>query len=137
MKTFDATITASITMSVEAESKTHALAKVKRTVPSGVFSKSGRMLYAITIDDIHLTEIGIMDGSTSHRKELVDKINECYATRGDSFFEIVKLLSKRDRDEFNDSIDANTASAKDIAYYYLHAIADDLDLETIINYCRI
>ena len=76
MKTFDATVVALLTMSVSAESKEHAIAKVRDAVPSGVFSKSGRMLYAITIDDIHLTEIGIMDGSTSHRKELVDKINE-------------------------------------------------------------
>ena len=47
------------------------------------------------------------------------------------------MLAQRDVDEFDDSIDINTASIKDIAYHYLHAIADDLDLQTIINYCRL
>jgi hypothetical protein len=137
MKTFDATITASITMSVSAESEGHAIAKVRDTIPSTVFSKYGsRMLYAITIDDIHLTEIRIMDGSTSHDKRLVNLINQCYAERRDAFFEIVGLLSKRDVDEFDD-FDTNTASPYDLAERYLHAIADDLDLQTIINYCRI
>lgn len=137
MKTFDATITATITMSVSAESKGHAIAKVRDTIPSAVFSKRGnRRLYAITIDDIHLTEIRIMDGSTSHDKKLVNLINQCYAERRGAFFEIVGLLSKRDVDEFDD-FDTNTASPHDLAERYLHAIADDLDLQTIINYCRV
>lgn len=137
MKTFDATITASITMSVEAESKTHAIAKVKNTVPSGVFSKSGRMLYAITIDDIHLTEVSIMDGSTSHDRDLIMQINKCYVKSRELFYDIIRLLSNRDADEFDDSIDLVNDNIKDIAYYYLHAIADDQDLQTIANYCRI
>lgn len=137
MKKFDATITATITMSVSAESEGHAIAKVRDTIPSAVFSKYGsRMLYAITIDDIHLTEIRIMDGSTSHDKKLVNLVNQCYAERRDAFFEIVGLLSKRDVDEFDD-FDTNTASPYDLAERYLHAIADDLDLQTIINYCRV
>ena len=136
MKTFDATITASITMSVSAESEGHAIAKVRDTVPSGVFSKSGRMLYAITIEDIHLTEIRIMDGSTSHDKELVRLVNRCYIERRDAFYEIVRLLSSRDVDEFED-FDTNTASLYDLADRYLHAIADNEDLITIIHYCRI
>lgn len=138
MKTFDATITASITMSVSAESEGHAIAKVRDTIPSAVFSKYGsRMLYAITIDDIHLTEVSIMDGSTSHDKVLIMQINQCYAQRQDLFYDIIRMLAQRDVDEFDDSIDTNTASIKDIAYHYLHAIADDLDLQTIINYCRL
>lgn len=137
MKTFDATIVATITMSVSAESEGHAIAKVKDTIPSAVFNKYGsRMRYAITIDDIHLTEIRIMDGSTSHDKKLVNLVNQCYAERREAFFEIVGLLSKRDVDEFDD-FDTNTASLHDLAERYLHAIADDLDLQTIINYCRV
>lgn len=137
MKKFDATITATITMSVNAESEGRAIAKIKDTIPSKVFNRfGGNMLYAITIDDIHLTEIRIMDGSTSHDKRLVNLINQCYAERRDAFFEIVGLLSKRDVDEFDD-FDTNTASPYDLAERYLHAIADDLDLQTIINYCRV
>lgn len=138
MKTFDATIVASITMSVSAESEGHAIAKVRDTIPSAVFSKYGsRMLYAITIDDIHLTKVSIMDGSTSHDKDLIMQINRCYAQRQDLFYDIIRMLAQRDVDEFDDSININTASIKDIAYHYLHAIADDLDLQTIINYCRL
>lgn len=138
MKTFDATIVATITMSVDAPSFATAMDKVKNTIPNAVFSKqSGTMLYAISIEDIHLTEVSIMDGSTSHSPRLVELINQCYVERKDLFFEVVRLLAQRDRDEFDDSIDANTASIKDIAYHYLHAIADDQDLETIINYCRL
>lgn len=137
MKTFDAMITATITMSVQAESKASAIAKVKKTVPTGVFSKSGRMLYAISIDEIHLTETRIMDGSTSHDKTLIESVNRCYAHRNELFYEIIRLLADRDIDEFDESIDTNTASMKDIAYHYLHAIADDEDLRTIIYYCRL
>ncbi len=137
MKTFDATITATLTMSVTAESEGCAISKVRNTIPSAVFGKQNKgMLYAINIDDIHLTEIRIMDGSTSHDKRLVSLINQCFVERRDAFFEIVGLLSKRDVDEFND-FDTNTASPYSLADRYLHAIADDLDLQTIVNYCRI
>lgn len=138
MKTFDVMITATITMSVDAESEGHAITKIKSTIPSKVLGAHyKRLLYAISIDEIHLTETSIMDGSTSHDKDLIMQINICYAKKRDLFYEIIKLLSSRDRDEFDDSIDANTASMKDIAHYYLHAIADDQDLQTICNYCRV
>lgn len=140
MKTFDATITATITMSIEAPSFASAMDKVRDTIPDAVFSKQsgGKLLYAITIDDIHLTEVSIMDSSTLHDKDLIMQINMCYAQRRELFYEIIHLLAKRDVDEFdNNIIDVNTASIKDIAYHYLHAIADDQDLQTIANYCRI
>jgi hypothetical protein len=138
MKTFDATVVATITMSVQAPSFVSAMDKVRDAIPSSVLAKnSNKLLYAISIEDIHLTEVSIMDGSTSHSPRLVELINQCYVERQDLLFEVVRLLAQRDRDEFDDSIDANTASIKDIAYHYLHAIADDQDLITIINYCRL
>lgn len=138
MKTFDATIMATITMSVDAETKGGAMDIVHFRLPSQKLCPyDGRVIYHLTIEDIHLTEVSIMDGSTSHAPRLVKLINQCYVARKDLFFEVVRLLAQRDRDEFDDSIDANTASIKDIAYHYLHAIADDQDLETIINYCRL
>ena len=137
MKTFDATIVATITMQVNAETKKDAMDIVHFRLPSQKLCPyNGSVIYHLTIEDIHLTEISIMDGSTSHDKRLVNLINQCYAERRDAFFEIVGLLSKRDVDEFDD-FDTNTASRHDLAYRYLHAIADDLDLQTIINYCRI
>lgn len=136
MKTFDATITATITMKVDAETKEEAIGKIKRTIPTrGVHSKSGRTLYTIIVEDVHLTEIRIMDGSTSHNPKLVELINMCYVERRDALYEIVKLLSSRDIDEFED-FNTNTASTYDLTYRYLEAIADDQDLITIINYCR-
>lgn len=138
MKTFDATITATITMSVDAESEGHAITKIKSTIPSKVLgARNKRLLYAISIDEIHLTETRIMDGSTSHDKTLIESVNRCYAHRNELFYEIIRLLADRDIDEFDESIDTNTASMKDIAYHYLHAIADDEDLRTIIYYCRL
>lgn len=138
MKTFDATIVATITMSVDAETKKDAMDIVHFRLPSkNLCPYNGRVIYHLTIEDIHLTEVSIMDGSTSHDKDLIVQINTCYAQRRDLFYEIIRLLAQRDVDEFDDSIDVNTASIKDIAYHYLHAIADDQDLQTIANYCRV
>lgn len=138
MKTFDATITAIITMSVDAETEKDAMDIVHFRLPSKkICPYDGRVVYHLTIDDILLTEVRIMDGSTSHDKDLIMQINTCYAQRRELFYEIISLLAKRDVDEFDDSININTASIKDIAYHYLHAIADDQDLQTIANYCRV
>ena len=138
MKTFDATVVATITMSVDAPSFATAMDKVKNTIPDAVFSKQkGKMLYAISIEDIHLTEVSIMDGSTSHDKDLIMQINKCYVKSRELFYDIIRLLANRDADEFDDSIDLVTDNIKDIAYHYLHAIADDQDLQTIANYCRV
>lgn len=138
MKTFDATVVATITMSVDAETKKDAMDIVHFRLPSKTLCPyNGRVIYHLTIEDIHLTEVSIMDGSTSHDKDLIVQINTCYAQRRDLFYEIIRLLAQRDVDEFDDSIDVNTASIKDIAYHYLHAIADDQDLQTIANYCRV
>lgn len=138
MKTFDATIMATITMSVQAPSFASAMDKVRGTIPSSVLAKNpSKLLYTISIEDIHLTEVSIMDGSTSHDKDLIMKINKCYVKSRELFYDVIRLLANRDADEFDDSIDIATDDIKVIAYYYLHAIADDQDLITIINYCRL
>ena len=137
MKTFDATITATITMRVDARTKNEAMDFVHFRLPSKKLCPyDGRIIYHLTIDDINLTELFIMDGSTSHDKELVRLINRCYTEKRDAFYEIVRLLSSRDVEEFED-FDTNTASLYDLAYRYLHAIADDEDLRAIIHYCRV
>lgn len=138
MKTFDATIVATITMSVDAETKRDAMDIVHFRLPSQKLSPyDGRVIYHLTIEDIHLTEVSIMDGSTSHDKDLIMQINRCYVKSRELFYDIIRLLANRDADEFDDSIDLVTDNIKDIAYYYLHAIADDQDLQTIANYCRV
>jgi hypothetical protein len=138
MKTFDATIVATITMSVDAETKRDAMDIVHFRLPSQKLCPyDGRVVYHLTIEDIHLTEVSIMDGSTSHDKDLIMQINRCYVKSRELFYDIIRLLANRDADEFDDSIDLVTDNIKDIAYYYLHAIADDQDLQTIANYCRV
>jgi hypothetical protein len=138
MKTFDATIVATITMSVDAETKRDAMDIVHFRLPSQKLCPyDGRVVYHLPIEDIHLTEVSIMDGSTSHDKDLIMQINRCYVKSRELFYDIIRLLANRDADEFDDSIDLVTDNIKDIAYYYLHAIADDQDLQTIANYCRV
>lgn len=138
MKTFDATIVATITMSVDAETKRDAMDIVHFRLPSQKLCPyDGRVIYHLAIEDIHLTEVSIMDGSTSHDKDLIMQINRCYVKSRELFYDIIRLLANRDADEFDDSIDLVTDNIKDIAYYYLHAIADDQDLQTIANYCRV
>lgn len=138
MKTFDATVVATITMSVDAETKRDAIDIVHYKLPRHKLSPhTGRVEYSITIEDIHLTEVSIMDGSTSHDKDLIMQINRCYVKSRELFYDIIRLLANRDADEFDDSIDLVTDDIKVIAYYYLHAIADDQDLQTIANYCRV
>lgn len=139
MKTFDATVKATITMKVGAETKEEAIRKVKRTVPTrGVNSNSGETLYTITIEDVHITEVGIMDTSNGHDPWLVDKINQCYSKKIDLFFAIVRSLAERDVDEIGDICDTgiDDMTKKDLARLYCNRIADDRDLVTIINYCR-
>ena len=92
----------------------------------------------------------IMDTTNSHNPELVAKINIAWNEKREMFFPIMCALYKRDIEEIMDS-DAFTfpwehgytaddaylylAENWDIeAYNYLQHIADDTDLECILNY---
>ena len=92
----------------------------------------------------------IMDTTNSHNPELVAKINIAWNEKREMFFPIMCALYKRDIEEIMDS-DAFTfpwehgytaddaylylAESWDIeAYNYLQHIADDTDLECILNY---
>ena len=140
MKTFDATIVATIIMSVDAETRQEAIEKVRYAIPSKKLSKdASRVIYNLHIEDISLTEVGIMDASNGHDPWLVDKINQCYTKKIDLFFAIVRSLAERDVDEIGDICDTgiDDMTKKDLARLYCNRIADDRDLVTIINYCRI
>lgn len=139
MKSFDATIVATIIMSVDAETRQEAIEKVRYAIPSKKLSKdASRVIYNLHIEDIILTEAGIMDASNGHDPKLVDKINQCYSKKINLFFAIVRLLAERDVDEIGDICDTNIddMAKKDLARLYCNRIADDQDLVTIINYCR-
>lgn len=92
----------------------------------------------------------IMDTTNSHNPELVAKINTAWNTKREQFFLIMCALYKRDIKEIMES-EAFTfpwehgytaddaylylAESWDIeAYNYLQHIADDTDLECILNY---
>ena len=92
----------------------------------------------------------IMDTTNNHNPKLVAKINIAWNTKREQFFPIMCALYKRDIEEIMDS-DAFTfpwehkytaddaylylAENWDIeAYNYLQHIADDTDLECILNY---
>ena len=89
----------------------------------------------------------IMDTTNAHNPELVKKINIAWNEKRGQFFPIMCALYKRDIKEILDS-DAFTFPkyGDDDAYLYLHAnwdieaynylqhIADDTDLECILNY---
>ena len=93
---------------------------------------------------MYVTEVGyeferfrhIMDYTNNHDRGLVDKVNRCYATRTDSFYDIVGLLARRDVDEIV-GINTNEATIEELAPHYLRHNADDKDLRTIVEYCRI
>lgn len=139
MKTFDATVAAKIRMSVDAETRQEAIKKVRYAIPSKKLSKdASRVIYNLHIEDIILTEKGIMDASNGHDQWLVDKINQCYSKKIDLFFAIVRSLAERDVDEIGDICDMgiDDMTKKDLARLYCNRIADNRDLVTIINYCR-
>jgi hypothetical protein len=137
MKIFDATILLESTTKISANNEKEAREKIKAIIPSSCPGNTKGTTVNLKIADIYLTELRIMDGSTSHNKSLVEQVNKCYAMQHELFFDIIRLLSSRDRDEFVGDVNPNTACMKDIAHYYLHAIADDEDLRAIIHYCRV
>ena len=90
----------------------------------------------------------IMDATTSHNPELVAKINIAWNEEREMFFPIMCALYKRDLDEIMDSeafdfsehIDRDEAFVElqsrwdGYTYIYLTNIADDTDLECILNF---
>jgi hypothetical protein len=93
---------------------------------------------------------GIMDTSNSHDKNLVEKINTAWSRASYKFRAILCALYDRDLLEiinsdafgWSEGTDTDCVYAElssnwdDYAYNYLMHIADDGDLETIINFVR-
>ena len=107
------------------------------------FAKSDKVQFLPNYEDIMYT-------TNSHNPELVAKINIAWNEKREMFFPIMCALYKRDIEEIMDS-DAFTfpwehgytaddaylylAESWDVeAYNYLQHIADDTDLECILNY---
>ena len=104
------------------------------------FSQSDKVQFLPNYEDI-------MDTTNNHNPELVAKINIAWNEKREQFFPILCALYKRDVQEILDS-DAFTFPKYDAdeayhylkdnwdieAYNYLQHIADDTDLECILNY---
>ena len=84
---------------------------------------------ACVTDEQELTPI--MDTSNNHNEELVDKINKAYYTKRREFDTIVAFLMVRDKDECEEN------NVNNDTYSYLMHVADDTDLECILNYVRV
>ena len=92
----------------------------------------------------------IMDATDNHNPELVKKINTAWNEKRERFFPIMCALYKRDNDEIlaSDAFADWDKVSKDYdtlyeymeanwdieAYNYLRHIADDTDLECVLNY---
>lgn len=96
----------------------------------------------------------IMDTTNGHNPNLVNKINIAWNTKREQFYPILRTLYKRDikeimaSDAFGDLSVFGIAKSADEAfsymdenwdieaYNYLQHIADDTDLECILNFVR-
>ena len=110
------------------------------------FSKSNEVKILPDYEDI-------MDTTNSHNPELVAKINIAWNEKREMFFPIMCALYKRDNDEIlaSDAFADWDKVSKDYdtlyeymeanwdieAYNYLQHIADDTDLECILNYLHV
>ena len=141
MKTFDVSVVATITMQVDAETRKDAIDIVHYKLPRQKLSPyNGSVEYNINIEDILLSEVGIMDTSNGHCPCLVDKINQAYIKKPHDFGLIVDALVNRDLKEFVETTghkSPSEISAKIRHHDYCQFVADDQDLRAIINYCRI
>lgn len=72
----------------------------------------------------------IMNDTNNHNPELVGKINKTYHTDRNEFENIVALLMIRDRAECEER------NVNNDVHTYLMQIADDTDLECILNFVR-
>lgn len=101
--------------------------------------EKNNMYIKINATPYDIMEYDIMNRTKGHTIALVEEINRVYNERPDRFEEILMLLAKRDSGELEEhnvvSFGINT-SYDEIAHIYLQRIADDLDLETIIKYCK-
>lgn len=123
---------------IQAESEEDAIDFVTNTLPNEVNNKEG-IMFAIHVDDVMVRQKSIMDTSNGHDPKLVERINRAYEEENESFINIVKLLSNRDSMVIVGHINRLPSSlrSEELCHEYCQNIADDVDLQAILNYCRV
>ena len=124
---------------IQAESEEDAIYFVANTLPNEVNNKEG-IMFAIHVDDVQAEHYDLMDTSNGHDKDLIMQINYAWDSAEERFYEIVHLLVQRDMDEWEEkvcNIPTNKLNRREMCYQYCYNVADDVDLQTILNYCRV
>ena len=132
MNAFNVIINADFVYSICEEDEDMAVSRAQDYLVSELSDKTKtgfRIRNAVAFD------ANLMNTTNGHQKDLVDKINVAYHKAPRLFHAIVLLLSERDRDEFD--VDPDTLDRNTLCFKYCMHIADDTDLETIINYCKV
>lgn len=121
---------------VEAEKK--ALDFLKKRIVDEITTSTYNVNYCVVVEEVE----EIMNYTNNHNQLLVDKINEIYNdedTRID-FYKILRLLIKRDIEELEEfegcEIAPDDILDEEYIYDYLMHVANNQELETIINFCR-
>ena len=123
---YDAVITVEVIAENEEQAKELALDKAEEISLSDA---------DVVGSDVCVTDeqelVPIMDASNCHNPKLVEKINKVYYTKRNQFGDIIKFLMERDREE------CENCNVNGDVYSYLMHVADDTDLECILNYTRV
>lgn len=122
-----------------ANNKHDAIQEVINKLPTNV-EKDGVLKCAVIVDDVQAEHYDLMDTSNGHDKDLVMQINYAWDVAEESFCDIVHLLVQRDKDEWEErvhDIPANKLTSREMCYQYCYYVADDVDLQAILNYCKV
>ena len=122
-----------------ANNKHDAIQKVINKLPTNV-EKDGVLKCAVIVDDVQAEHYDLMDTSNGHDKDLVMQINYAWDVAEEPFYDIVRFLVQRDMDEWEErvhNIPINKLNRREMCYQYCQNVADDTDLQTILNYCRV
>lgn len=124
---------------IKAKTKHDAIQEVINKLPTNV-EKDGVLKCAVIVDDVQAEHYDLMDTSNGHDKDLVMRINYAWDVAEEKFYEIVHFLVQRDMGEWEErvrDIPANKLTRREMCYQYCYNVADDVDLQTILNYCRV
>ena len=122
-----------------ANNKHDAIQEVINKLPTNV-EKDGVLKCAVIVDDVQAEHYDLMDASNGHDKDLVMQINYAWDVAEEPFYDIVHFLVQRDMDEWEERVHdlpTDKLTRREMCYQYCQNVADDTDLQTILNYCRV